>query len=333
MSQTLGEKLRAAREERGISISEVAEQTRISPHYITSIENDDYKTLPGGIFNKGFVKSYGKFLGLNEAEVLQDYARLNAAAEEAEAEDDRLYHRPEVLTDDQHTSGMVPTIIFALVILAAMTAGILFLVNYLRHRDNFDIATATPTPAPANVAANTTPTPPLITNEMNIELRAVGEPVWINYAVDGASKIQTLAAGESVRVEPKDNFKVSYSKAKLPNLQIVVNGRQLATPTASPKGTVEVEINKNNLPQLLQNSQTAVTGAESAPPATPVPTPAVEQSRAATRPSETPAKPKPEATVMAGTPTPTAKPATTKPKPKTSPSPIVVGRPRTVPSP
>ena len=60
MSQTLGEKLRAAREERGISISEVAEQTRISPHYLASVENDDYKTLPGGIFNKGFVKSYGK---------------------------------------------------------------------------------------------------------------------------------------------------------------------------------------------------------------------------------------------------------------------------------
>jgi len=329
MSETLGEKLRAAREERGISISEVAEQTRISPHYIASIENNDYKTLPGGIFNKGFVKSYGKFLGLNENEVLQDYAKLNAATEETDAENERVFHRPEVLTDDRSTSGMVPTVIFAIVILAAMTAGILFLVNYLRHRDSPGIATATPTPAPANVVpGNAESTPPLITGAMNIELKAVGEAVWISYAVDGASKVQTLAAGESVKVEPKDNFKVSYSKAKLPNLQIVVNGRQLAEPTASPKGTVEVEINKDNLQQLLQGSQTAATGTESSP------TPAVEQPRAATRPTETPAKPKPEATVMAGTPTPTPKPAATaKPKPKTSPTPIVVGRPRTVPSP
>jgi len=329
MSETLGEKLRAAREERGISISEVAEQTRISPHYITSIENNDYKTLPGGIFNKGFVKSYGKFLGLNESEVLQDYAKLNAAAEEAEAADDRLYHRPEVLTDDQNISGMVPTIIFAVVILAAMTAGILFLVNYLRNRDSSGIATVTPTAVPANVApGNAESTPPLITNAMNIELKAVGEAVWVSYAVDGASKIQTLAAGESVKVEPKENFKVSYSKAKLPNLQIVVNGRQLAEPAASPKGTVEVEINKDNLQQLLQGSQTAATGTESSP------TPTVESSRSATRPAETPAKPKPEATVMAGTPTPTPKPAATvKPKPKTGQTPIVVGRPRTVPSP
>ena len=52
MAETLGEKLRAAREEKGISISEVAEQTRIAPMYIECIENDNYKPLPGGIFNK-----------------------------------------------------------------------------------------------------------------------------------------------------------------------------------------------------------------------------------------------------------------------------------------
>ena len=70
MSLTLGEKLRQAREERGISISEVAEQTRISPHYLDSIENDDYRTLPGGIFNKGFVKSYAKYVGIDEQDAL-----------------------------------------------------------------------------------------------------------------------------------------------------------------------------------------------------------------------------------------------------------------------
>ena len=68
MSLTLGEKLRQAREERGISIREVSEQTRISSLYLEAIENDNYKTLPGGIFNKGFVKSYAKFVGFDEQE-------------------------------------------------------------------------------------------------------------------------------------------------------------------------------------------------------------------------------------------------------------------------
>ena len=80
MSLTLGEKLRQAREERGISISEVAEQTRISAHYLESIENDDYRPLPGGIFNKGFVKSYAKFIEIDEQEALQDRLAEKIAA-------------------------------------------------------------------------------------------------------------------------------------------------------------------------------------------------------------------------------------------------------------
>src|SRR6476661_313176 len=132
MSLTLGEKLRAAREERGVSISEVAEQTRISPLYIESIENDDYRNLPGGIFNKGFVKSFAKYVGVNEQEALMDYGQL-IAAKEGETPDEGRTYRPEVLTDDHSHSSSVPTVIVAVIILALMTAGVLFLVNYLRR--------------------------------------------------------------------------------------------------------------------------------------------------------------------------------------------------------
>jgi cytoskeletal protein RodZ len=62
MSQTLGEKLRQAREARGVSISEVAEQTRISALYLKSIENDDYKPLPGGMMFE-LVKSQPRSAG------------------------------------------------------------------------------------------------------------------------------------------------------------------------------------------------------------------------------------------------------------------------------
>ena len=91
MSLSLGEKLRQAREERGISISEVAEQTRISPQYIKSIENDDYKPLPGGIFNKGFVRSYARYVGFDESQALEEYAQLMAVSA-IETEPDQTFH-------------------------------------------------------------------------------------------------------------------------------------------------------------------------------------------------------------------------------------------------
>jgi hypothetical protein len=52
MSETIGEKLRLARETRGIALRDISEQTRISIRYLEAIETDDFQRLPGGIFNR-----------------------------------------------------------------------------------------------------------------------------------------------------------------------------------------------------------------------------------------------------------------------------------------
>ena len=175
MSSTLGEKLRQAREERGISISEVAEQTRISSLYLKSIEEDNYKPLPGGIFNKGFIKSYAKYVGVDEQEALQDYARA-VASNEMTVDDEPHRYRPEVLTDDRTGSSMAPTIIFAVIILGLMTGGILFVVNYIQNQNE----TALKPPSSANNAANlasnvgAVPTPETAAvNEIKVEFKAL----------------------------------------------------------------------------------------------------------------------------------------------------------------
>ena len=136
MPESLGEKLREAREEKGISISEVAEQTRISALYLESIENDDYGPLPGGIFNKGFVKSFAKYVGVDEDEAMLDYARISSAQESKSDDHDSKSYRPEVLTDDSSGPSMLPTVLIAIVILGLMTWGILSLVGYLQNRES-----------------------------------------------------------------------------------------------------------------------------------------------------------------------------------------------------
>ena len=66
MSETIGEKLRLAREARGIALRDISEQTRISIRYLEAIETDDYRRLPGGIFNRSFIRAYAKFIGYDE---------------------------------------------------------------------------------------------------------------------------------------------------------------------------------------------------------------------------------------------------------------------------
>lgn len=59
------DEIKRIREQRGISIEEIAEKTNIKTSYIRAIEDGDLSRLPGGIYNKAFIKSISEFLGVN----------------------------------------------------------------------------------------------------------------------------------------------------------------------------------------------------------------------------------------------------------------------------
>jgi cytoskeleton protein RodZ len=310
MSLTLGEKLRQAREERGISISEVAEQTRISPLYIESIEGDNYKPLPGGIFNKGFVKSYAKYVGVDENEALQEYTRMMASTEAEQLESPRTY-RPEVLTDDRPGASIAPTLIFAGVILALMTAGILFLVRYINNTGSPQTASNIQSNSASNSAANTVEqlaqpavTAPAI-EASKIEFRATGEPVWMRAVVDGKNSEALVEPNKPIVFEPKQSLKISYSRSRVQFAQMAINGKSIALPaepTNAGKSTIEVEITRDNFAEIWQSGSTApgntaavpgITPAVGTPSpvrlATPRPRPSPTASNTAARPSPSPA--------------------------------------------
>lgn len=79
MVGSFGERLRREREMRGVSLDDIAEATKIGTRLLRALEEEHFELLPGGIFNKGFVRAYAKYLGLNEDEAVTDY--LAAAGE------------------------------------------------------------------------------------------------------------------------------------------------------------------------------------------------------------------------------------------------------------
>lgn len=261
MSLTLGEKLQQARESRGTTIAEVAEQTRISPLYIEAIENNDYRTLPGGIFNKGFVKSYAKYVGLDEQEAIQDYIQLISQQEGTVTEEPKTY-KPEVLTDESTNSSSLMTIIFAVVILGLMTWGILALVSYLQNEQQ-NQPTANNTNSAnnsvqtnSNTNANVSQPLPSI-NEIKVEFKPTVERINVKPVIDGK-----LGNSENIEVEsPKtyigqESVKLSFFKGFADKVQIILNGKQVTLPPAPTKGIImEFEINKSNIEQILQSGQ------------------------------------------------------------------------------
>ena len=70
---TFGDKLKRERELRGVTLDEIAEATKIGTRSLKALEDEHFDQLPGGIFNKGFVRAYAKFLGLDEEQMVSDF--------------------------------------------------------------------------------------------------------------------------------------------------------------------------------------------------------------------------------------------------------------------
>lgn len=261
MSLTLGEKLQQAREARGATIAEVAEQTRISPLYIESIENNDYRILPGGIFNKGFVKSFAKYVGVDEQEALQDYLNLMASQEMPVSDEPKTY-KPEVLTDERANSSNLMTIVFAVIILGLMTWGILTLVNYLQSEQNQTVANTNTNNANSvansnsNANANVSQTLPP-TDKISVELKNLAEAISVTYWTDGGKQESKLVNGEPLVLNPQTSVKISYYGGFTSDkVELKINGKQITAPNPPKKGSnVLFEINKTNIAEILQSGQ------------------------------------------------------------------------------
>lgn len=73
-----GDKFRKERERQGIKLEDVSNSTKIGSRMLRAIEEEHFDQLPGGVFNKGFIRAYAKYLGLDEEETITGYvAALN----------------------------------------------------------------------------------------------------------------------------------------------------------------------------------------------------------------------------------------------------------------
>jgi cytoskeleton protein RodZ len=92
-----GERLKRERELREVSPNEVVVATRISLRFLEALENEDWDKLPGGIFNRGFVRAIARYLGLDEEHLLAEYdlARGDQVPEPPPAPENRIPAPPK----------------------------------------------------------------------------------------------------------------------------------------------------------------------------------------------------------------------------------------------
>ncbi len=83
---SFGEKLKLEREKRKITLEQISASTKIGTRMLQALEEDKFNQLPGGIFNKGFVRAYSRCVGLDEDQTVADYLQASGDAHPASAE-------------------------------------------------------------------------------------------------------------------------------------------------------------------------------------------------------------------------------------------------------
>jgi len=146
-----GDRLRREREMRGITLEEITESTKISRRHLEALEGEHFDQLPGGVFNKGFVRAYARFLGIDEDQAVADYSA--ASNEQPEPEDKfplEIHEEPKRALNSRRSH--LP-LVFAIAALAGVLVGYAFWAKSRPHTNESAVAsTQHATPAAATTA-------------------------------------------------------------------------------------------------------------------------------------------------------------------------------------
>lgn len=122
---SFGEEIRRERELREITLREISEATKISMRYLDALERNDFRHLPGGVFNKGFVRAYAQFIGADAEALVNSYLleeqNQEARANQAQRETTRRLAAPAAARDREASPKPRKAVVLA--VLALLVAG------------------------------------------------------------------------------------------------------------------------------------------------------------------------------------------------------------------
>ena len=258
---SVGERLRAARDEKGLSLEDIAAQTRIPRRHLEAIEAAEWDRLPAPTYTIGFARSYAAVVGLDRAEVA-DQLRSEMGGQRASMFTAEVFE-PADPARTMPKSLVIGAILVVIVLVLAM--------SWLSRRslDQPDEAVANAaaaTPAAPTAAAP----PPAPTPAQQPVTLAATDAVWLQVYEKGG---QTFFSG---LLQPGQTFAVPSTAAapllktgKPEALRITV-GNTIA-PAVGPPATRVADVSL--LPaDLLKTGQASAPAAQAATPPPPKPT-------------------------------------------------------------
>jgi len=237
----LGEKIKEARQEKGVTIAQAAETTKIKSGYLQALENEDFEELPPRAYVKGFLKIYARYLGL-------DYELLLSFLEEsyADSQPEVVFAQPKKIRSIPFLPGLkISTalgVVGAAVCIGLLIWGAVQLIGGLGHKpptDGFNIAD--PPYARETIERITLPADPGSDTGEPAELALTARSdrkVWLEVRADGTLVFfGNLSPGVPVSWKAEKEFRIR-TVPEPEGLTFILDGSPVSLPDKLPSDGV-----------------------------------------------------------------------------------------------
>jgi len=237
---TFGERLKRERELREVSLKEVTVGTRIGPRFLEALENEEWDKLPGGVFNRGFVRAIARYLGLDEENLLAEYdmARGEQSLPIPQAYENKIPRPPIWLP--------IVAVLAALAILGGLIAGGIYgWRRYAAHRAAKQSSSSALLPAETQTAtASLANSSPIVSLDLAVSTSAATR---VRILADGKILLDAeLPAGETRHLSANQQFEVTAADSSAVLLEL--NG-QAMPPVGTPGASGTIVLSRKDLRQ------------------------------------------------------------------------------------
>lgn len=230
MDSGVGTILREARNRRKVELSEVEAATRIRFRYLRAIEDEEWDVLPGGVYTRGFIRTYASFLGLDGDRLVGDYrASVEPWHRSAEAPQPQPERTPA-------SDGLRGVALAGLVVVAVIAVAVIAIVAIPGGGSGGSSPVGHRHEAARRATPEVQPAAPQVKKGVTVELAADAE-VWACVLnAKGVALVDGLILQAGAEEGPfhSGSFTVSFGNGEV---KMLIDGREAEIPaTSSPIG-------------------------------------------------------------------------------------------------
>lgn len=253
----IGETLREARESKNLTLRDAEEATKIRLKYLKDLENENFDALPGRAYVIGFLKTYARFLQIEDQALVEEYKATNRAEEHLQNQRNKSNSSKVLLNNRPSKLHSILVVFLAIVLLL----GTNFIYNYLGSRkapqqDETQVpgvvveepSSDEKAPTPTDEKDKPIVEEPVQSNKVQVAIRISDEEdskCWVNVVADNKTIFTgTMTAGEEKSFEADNKLELKLGNAGV--AYVVANGEDLGFLGA--RGAVVTKVfEKNNL--------------------------------------------------------------------------------------